>query len=99
MEEINGRYKIPIPCPDGIVGCAVIHKALVDVDAFNNIHDCYYDVYGFKPTETVIALIYKQLPREIHDLGKQWGWNDTEVGDKVYRWMKDRVVIVYGGLS
>src|SRR6185312_357140 len=93
MQEINGRYKIRIPCPDGIKGCGVCHYAFIDTDAFNQIHDSYYDNYGRVPTESIVVQIHKQLPKDIHSLGKQWGWNDTEVGDKIHRWMSERIVV------
>lgn len=56
----------------------------------NVIHDCYVDIYGFKPTEVIIMRIATFLPLKILLLAEQWGWNDTEVGDGIYRWMKER---------
>lgn len=91
--EYNGKYKIQIPCPDGERGCAVCHHALIDIDAYNQIHDCYLDTQGTKPSATVVALIYAKLPKEIKDLAQQWDWGDTEVGDKVYRWMNERIIL------
>jgi len=60
----------------------------IDSDAFNQIHDRYYDHYGKIPSESIILQIHKLLPKDIYLLAEQWGWNDTEVGDKIYRWLK-----------
>ncbi|GIN25500.1 hypothetical protein J31TS2_20800 [Bacillus licheniformis] len=60
----------------------------IDSDAFNQIHDTYYDYYGKIPSESIILQIHKLLPKDIHLLAEQWGWNDTEVGNKIYRWLK-----------
>jgi hypothetical protein len=57
----------------------------------DQIHDCYYDVFGKVPELEVIIRTVKELPKEIHNLAEQWGWNDTEVRDNVYKWMKERV--------
>lgn len=89
MEKVNGRFRIRIPCPDGIVGCAVCHYVWVGEEAYDQIHDCYYDYYRQKPNPSSIAQIHKLLPNDIHLLANQWGWNDTEVGDKIYRWLRD----------
>lgn len=72
MEEINVHYKIRIPCPDGRGDCGVCHYAWVEVDAFNQIHECYYDNYGLVPSKSIVAQIYKQLPKDIHSLAKEW---------------------------
>jgi hypothetical protein len=89
MEEINGRYKIQIPYPDGRSGC---HYEWVDADAFNQIHDGYVDHYGVEPENTVVAASYKHLPEDIHHLAKEWGWCDTEVREKVGKWIRDEEV-------
>lgn len=93
MEEINGRYKISIPCPDGDMGCGVCHYAHIKVDAFNQIHDRYYDEYGKAPSETVVALIFPLIPMEIKGLASQWGWDDTEVREKVAEWFNGKIII------
>ncbi|WP_182006340.1 hypothetical protein [Priestia aryabhattai] len=94
MEMINGKYKIRIPCPDDIKGCGVCHYAWLDEDAYNQVHDCYYDTYKFKPNETTVAQTYNMLPKEIPNKAKEWGWHDTEVRDEIYAWMKERSVII-----
>ncbi|WP_339181891.1 hypothetical protein NST56_10615 [Bacillus sp. FSL R5-0560] len=89
MEKINGRYRIKIPCPKGISGCAVCHYVWIDEEIYDQIHDCYYDFYGKKPDPTSVVQIHKHLPRDIHLLAEEWGWNDTEVGEKIYKWLRE----------
>lgn len=53
------------------------------------IVESYYEIQGSNPTTETILKIAKQIPKDIHGLAKQWGWNDTEVRDKVYRFIMD----------
>ena len=53
------------------------------------IEESYYDIYGIVPHVSVGINIAKQLPKNIHTLAKRWGWNDTEVRDRVYRFIRD----------
>lgn len=52
------------------------------------IVESYFEIHGINPTIETAIQIAKQLPREIYTLARQWGWNDTEVRDKVYRFIK-----------
>ncbi|WJV20738.1 hypothetical protein QU593_10010 [Rossellomorea marisflavi] len=54
----------------------------------NQINDCFVNNFGRKPTERELWHLINNLPKEITDLAAQWGWNDTEVGDKTFRWIK-----------
>lgn len=96
MEEVNGYYKIAVPCPDRIIGCAVCHYAYIPVDAYNQIHDCYYDTYDRVPSENNIPEMYMQLRQDdnIRNLATRWGWDDTEVREAVYKWMKHKLIIL-----
>lgn len=60
-------------------------------DKRNVIHDCYYDVASKVPTEKQIDSIAKQLPERITSLAKQWGWNDTEVREFTYCFIRDEL--------
>lgn len=55
------------------------------------INDCFVDIVGRTTTMKERHFINEHLPRGIKILAEQWGWNDTEVGDKVYLWIKDNV--------
>jgi uncharacterized protein YneF (UPF0154 family) len=55
----------------------------------DTINDCYVDLFGKRPSEDKIVQIYEQLSSDIKLLADQWGWNDTEVGDMVYKWIKE----------
>lgn len=96
MEEVNGFYKIAIPWPDNIKGCAVCYYAHIPVDAFNQIHDCYYDTYGKVPSENNMPKMYVQLRKNdnIRNLATRWGWDDTEVREAIYKWMKHQIIIL-----
>ncbi|KKB71982.1 MULTISPECIES: hypothetical protein [Bacillus] len=54
----------------------------------DHIHDCFVSVYGRVPNKMELKIIAKTLPAEIKFLAEQWGWNDTEVGDKVFCWIE-----------
>lgn len=55
----------------------------------DSIHDCFVSVTGGVPSEDQIQSIFNQLPSNIKHLADQWGWNDTEVGDKVFVWIRE----------
>lgn len=55
----------------------------------DTVNDCFVDALGRVPTDTEISLISKNLPQDVLSLAEQWDWSDTEVGDKVYRWIID----------
>jgi hypothetical protein len=54
----------------------------------DTINDCFIDVIGVVPNQEQIKKIAEQLPSSIKNLAAEWGWNDTEVGDKVFRWIE-----------
>lgn len=64
------------------------------VEMSNIVNDCYVDVYGVRPTLDVITRVYSLLSQEVKDLAIQWGWYDTEVREKVYKWMKEKSEIL-----
>lgn len=63
----------------------------MELDRHITINDCYVDVLGKAPTDKEISYISDNLPRDIILLAERWGWNDTEVGDKTYRWIEQHV--------
>jgi hypothetical protein len=65
----------------------------MDNDLKDTIHDCYVDVYGIKPSESVIQRTYELLPDDIKSLAIQWGGYDTEVRDSIYGWMKQKAEV------
>lgn len=56
-------------------------------DAYNMIHDCYYDVFGLTPSDIEIVKIYNSLPIEIKLLAERWGWGDTEVRSEIFKFI------------
>lgn len=51
------------------------------------INDCYIEVIGDTPSDSQIKNIADNLPENVKYFAKQWGWYDTEVGDKICRWI------------
>ena len=90
MQEINGRYRFQIPCPDDIVGCGVCHYGMMDIDAYNAIHDCYFDIHNHTPENHIIYKLYKNIPNNIKNEAISWGWCDTVVRDYVYEWLGEK---------
>ena len=63
----------------------------MELDRQNTINDCYVDVLRKAPSDKEISYISDNLPQEIILLAERWGWYDTEVGDKTYRWIEENV--------
>lgn len=57
----------------------------------DTIHDCYVSVAGKVPSNELIEAIYNRLPDHTKQLAARWDWNDTEVRDGVYRWIRDNL--------
>jgi hypothetical protein len=59
----------------------------IDDEILTQIHDCYYNVYKISLKDIEVSRIYAKLPIEIKDLALVWGWNDTEVREKIMGWL------------
>lgn len=55
----------------------------------DKISECYYDIHEVFPNSYILENIAKKLPTEIFVLANMWDWDDTEVGDKVFRFIRD----------
>ncbi|EMB2199962.1 TPA: hypothetical protein L9X29_003027 [Klebsiella pneumoniae] len=51
------------------------------------VNDCLVEL-DREITPEIIAKIVQMLPSDITHLAEEWGGNDTEVGDKVYTFIK-----------
>lgn len=51
------------------------------------VNDCLVEL-DREITPEIIAKIVQMLPSDITHLAEEWGWNDTEVRDKVYTFIK-----------
>lgn len=62
------------------------YEIMIVEDAYNCIHDRYVDVYSITPSKdsTAVGDIYRAIPDSVKRLAEEWGWNDTEVREKVY---------------
>ena len=56
-----------------------------ELDAF---HDSVYNSIGKSLFDDELLGLIEKLPEDILSIGIQWGFNDTEFGDKVYEWIK-----------
>lgn len=59
-------------------------------EAGNVVHDAYYDITGKVPSDVTVNRIIAELPERIVSLGEFWGWYDTEVREKIYRWIREK---------
>ncbi|MCR1256248.1 hypothetical protein [Klebsiella pneumoniae] len=53
----------------------------------DEVNDCLVEL-DREITPEIIAKIVQMLPSDITHLAEEWGWNDTEVRDKVYTFIK-----------
>jgi len=60
-------------------------------EMYDQIESSYTDIFSSTPSKDVIKAIGNLLPVEIKEKAKQWDWNDTEVRDEVYRFIRDNV--------
>ncbi|MBY3621151.1 hypothetical protein MHB77_31710 [Paenibacillus sp. FSL K6-3166] len=56
----------------------------------NQLHDCFLDIRGVKPSEEQIIIVAEEIPSFIKGLAQQWGWFDTEVREKLYLWLESK---------
>ncbi|MEC1943155.1 hypothetical protein P9G40_18915 [Bacillus velezensis] len=54
----------------------------------DQINDCFVDAYRRAPNNSEIQTIVKILPVEIISLAKKWSWDDTEVRDALFGYIK-----------
>ncbi|KRF67846.1 hypothetical protein ASG99_13715 [Bacillus sp. Soil768D1] len=52
------------------------------------INDRYLEVFENKPSKKILKEIKDNLPAEIYMAAEAWGWNDTVVGDDIYKWIR-----------
>ncbi|UNA01577.1 hypothetical protein MG295_00160 [Bacillus phage vB_BcgM] len=57
-------------------------------DAADVIHDAIYDIFDHKPSAFEIVRTYMKIPEHIHNEGKLWGWQDTEVRGQVHEFLR-----------
>lgn len=60
-------------------------------EMYDQIISSYASIFNTEPSDKVVVSIGNLLPAEIKDKAKQWDWNDTEVRDEVYVWIRDNV--------
>lgn len=58
------------------------------------LHDVYLDTNNASLTENNLKALSKMIPKDIMMIGATWGWNDTEFGDMVFRWIRDSSIVI-----
>ena len=56
-------------------------------DLYCVIHDRFYDVFKKELTNKEYQIIKNTVPTSILEIGKQWGYYDTEFNQKLYQWI------------
>lgn len=51
---------------------------------------CYYGAFGKKPSLNDMESIVSKIPIGVRAQADQWGWDDTEVRESLYRWLDER---------
>lgn len=54
-----------------------------------SITECYLEAYGKEPTKSQLVAIASKVPEELEMLADSWGWDDTEVVNKLYKWITE----------
>lgn len=57
-------------------------------DELAGLHDAVFDACGKSLNYEELVQFWRNLPRDIQDLAEEWGFNDTEFGNKVFQWVK-----------
>lgn len=57
----------------------------------DRIHDCYYDCIGEPPTDEQVKEIAPKIEEELKHEAEQWGWDDTEVNDRIWNWINENI--------
>lgn len=55
----------------------------------DSVHDAIYEGLSNKELIDKIDVLFDLIPEDIVELAMEWGWNDTEVGDKVYKFFRN----------
>ena len=62
---------------------------MINRDRYDQISDCVFEVLGKVVVMSEVHYIIEHLPREVKLMAEQWGWNDTEVANMTFRWIRD----------
>lgn len=57
------------------------------------LHDTIYNASGIDMSMTDTINMIEIIPREIIDIGIEWGLCDTVFGDKVFKWIKNSKIL------
>ena len=67
-------------------------------DDFVYMHDsvlcCCIEVNNTRPTEETLSEITKRLPSEIRELASDLGWFNSEVEEKICKWIRENYCLI-----
>ncbi|UGO50907.1 hypothetical protein PQE70_gp054 [Bacillus phage vB_BanS_Nate] len=66
-------------------------EAEEDKPMFEVIHMCCYDIFDKNPSEEQVKEIGVKIKELYYHDAMKWDWDDTEVRDNVYVWIKKNV--------
>lgn len=66
------------------------------MDILDSVHDVLYDIRHIDPSNETVKMVIERLPNDILEVGKRWGYFDTEFREMVYIWAKENVEIEDG---
>ncbi|MGF2716444.1 hypothetical protein ACQUY5_30245 [Bacillus cereus] len=69
-------------------------KETLEENDINHIHDYIYEATKLSQTSSQTRELVQMFPTELMKSAKEWGWNDSVVGDKVYYWAIDNVDLI-----
>lgn len=70
-----------------------------EAEDFDGIHDACVSLLDVEMDIPRIRVVFDRLPKDIFGLAVQWGFDDTEVGDHVYRFIRDNLEVIRADLG
>ncbi|MFP7658083.1 hypothetical protein [Chryseobacterium proteolyticum] len=58
------------------------------LENLDRFHDAVYDSTNINLPKDSLVVAFNFLPTEIKNIAEEWGYNDTEFGNKVYEFFK-----------
>ena len=62
-----------------------INQELIDC-----VHDILVQIQDIEPNDSEVLEIIHSIPNNILFIGLEWGYRDTEFGDKLYEWISNK---------
>ncbi|MEC2463789.1 hypothetical protein P9X10_02580 [Bacillus cereus] len=92
-ETVRHPYHNHYLTPD-LISLIIFEEETLDKDMLNQLHDCVYGALGVVPLSSKLQTLVKDIPDEIITLGEKFGWNDTEVREKLFLWSQENLDLI-----